>query len=63
MIHLLAELRRSMRTWHLFTGWYEGRRAREGDPQEELSFGIVELSEAFAKNAQECGVFVTGFEG
>ncbi|MCZ7537679.1 MAG: hypothetical protein M5T61_18365 [Acidimicrobiia bacterium] len=25
----------NMRAWHLFTGWYEARRARSGDLQEE----------------------------
>ena len=52
----------SMRAWHLFTGWYEAARARAGDPQEELPFGFVELSETFAKIAQERGFFVTGFD-
>ena len=51
-----------MRAWHLFTGWYEATRARAGDPQEELPFGFVELSETFAKIAQERGFFVTGFD-
>ena len=51
-----------MRAWHLFTGWYEATRARVGDPQEELPFGFVELSETFAKIAQERGFFVTGFD-
>ena len=52
----------SMRAWHLFTGWYEATRARAGDPQEELPFGFVELSDTFAKIAQERGFFVTGFD-
>ena len=51
-----------MRSWHLFTGWYEATRARASDPQEELPFGFVELSETFAKIAQERGFFVTGFD-
>ena len=51
-----------MRAWHLFTGWYEATRARASDPQEELPFGFVELSETFAKIAQERGFFVTGFD-
>ena len=51
-----------MRSWHLFTGWYEATRARANDPQEELPFGFVELSETFAKIAQERGFFVTGFD-
>ena len=51
-----------MRAWHLFTGWYEATRARAGDPQGELPFGFVELSETFAKIAQERGFFVTGFD-
>ena len=52
----------NMRAWHLFTGWYEATRARAGDPQQELPFGFVELSETFAKIAQERGFFVTGFD-
>ena len=52
----------SMRAWHLFTGWYEALRTRAGDPQEELPFGFVELSDTFAKVAQERGFFVTGFD-
>lgn len=52
----------NMRAWHLFTGWYEATRARANDPQEELPFGFVELSETFAKIAQERGFFVTGFD-
>ena len=52
----------NMRAWHLFTGWYEATRARADDPQEELPFGFVELSETFAKIAQERGFFVTGFD-
>ena len=51
-----------MRAWHLFTGWYEATRARADDPQEELPFGFVELSETIAKIAQERGFFVTGFD-
>ena len=51
-----------MRAWHLFTGWYEATRARAADPQEELPFGFVELSETFVKIAQERGFFVTGFD-
>ena len=51
-----------MRAWHLFTGWYEATRARADDPQDELPFGFVELSETFAKIAQERGFFVTGFD-
>ena len=51
-----------MRAWHLFTGWYEATRARPDDPQQELPFGFVELSETFAKIAQERGFFVTGFD-
>ena len=51
-----------MRAWHLFTGWYEATRARADDPQEELPFSFVELSETFAKIAQERGFFVTGFD-
>ena len=51
-----------MRSWHLFTGWYEATRARASDPQDELPFGFVELSETFAKIAQERGFFVTGFD-
>ena len=52
----------NMRAWHLFTGWYEATRARADDPQDELPFGFVELSETFAKIAQERGFFVTGFD-
>ena len=52
----------NMRAWHLFTGWYEATRARAGDPQEELPFGFVELSETFATIAQKRGFFVTGFD-
>ena len=52
----------NMRAWHLFTGWYEATRGRAGDPQQELPFGFVELSETFAKIAQERGFFVTGFD-
>ena len=51
-----------MRAWHLFTGWYEATRARADDPQQELPFGFVELSETFAAIAQERGFFVTGFD-
>ena len=51
-----------MRAWHLFTGWYEATRARPDDPQQELPFGFVELSETFAKIAQARGFFVTGFD-
>ena len=51
-----------MRSWHLFTGWYEATRARANDPQEELPFGFMELSETFAKIAQDRGFFVTGFD-
>ena len=51
-----------MRAWHLFTGWYEATRARADDPQQELPFGFVELSETFAKIARERGFFVTGFD-
>ena len=51
-----------MRSWHLFTGWYEATRTRAHDPQEELPFGFVELSGTFAKIAQERGFFVTGFD-
>ena len=51
-----------MRAWHLFTGWYEATRARADDPQQELPFGFLELSETFAKVAQERGFFVTGFD-
>ena len=51
-----------MRAWHLFTGWYEATRARAADPQEELPFGFVELSETFVKIVQERGFFVTGFD-
>ena len=51
----------TMRAWHLFSGWYEARRTRSGDPQEELPFGFIELSDTFAKIAQERGFFVTGF--
>jgi len=51
----------NMRAWHLFTGWYEARRARTGDLQDELPFGFIEVSDTFAKVAQERGFFVTGF--
>ena len=50
-----------MRVWRLFTGWYDAKRVCAGDSQEELPFGFVELSETFAKIAQERGFFVTGF--
>ena len=52
----------NMRAWHLFTGWYEATRARADDPQQELPFGFVELSETFAMIAQTRGFFVTGFD-
>jgi len=52
----------NMRAWHLFTGWYEARRARSGDIQEELPFGFIEVSDTFAQVAQERGFFVTGFD-
>jgi hypothetical protein len=52
----------NMRAWHLFTGWYEARRARTGDLQDELPFGFIEVSDTFAKVAQERGFFVTGFD-
>jgi hypothetical protein len=52
----------NMRAWHLFTGWYEARRARSGDLQDELPFGFIEVSDTFAKVAQERGFFVTGFD-
>jgi len=52
----------NMRAWHLFTGWYEARRARSGDLQEELPFGFIEVSDTFARVAQERGFFVTGFD-
>jgi hypothetical protein len=52
----------NMRAWHLFTGWYEARRSRTGAPQEELPFGFIEVSDTFAKVAQERGFFVTGFD-
>jgi hypothetical protein len=52
----------NMRAWHLFTGWYEARRTRSGDVQEELPFGFIEVSDTFAQVAQERGFFVTGFD-
>ena len=52
----------NMRAWHLFTGWYEARRSHDGNPQEELPFGFVEMSDTFAKIAQKRGFFVTGFD-
>ena len=51
-----------LRAWHLFTGWYEAKRVRADDPQQELPFGFVELSETFAQIAQQRGFFVTGFD-
>ena len=52
----------NMRAWHLFTGWYEARRARSGELQEDLPFGFIEVSDTFARVAQERGFFVTGFD-
>ena len=52
----------NMRAWHLFTGWYEATRNRADEPQHELPFGFVEVSETFAKIAQERGFIVTGFD-
>lgn len=52
----------NMRAWHLFTGWYEARRGRTGDLQEDLPFGFIEVSDTFARVAQERGFFVTGFD-
>jgi hypothetical protein len=52
----------NMRAWHLFTGWYEARRAHSSDLQEELPFGFIEVSDTFAQVAQERGFFVTGFD-
>ena len=47
--------------WHLFTGWYEAHRARPNDPQHELPFGFIEVSDTFARIAAERGFFATGF--
>lgn len=47
--------------WHLFTGWYEAHRAHPDDPQHELPFGFIEVSETFARIAAERGFFATGF--
>ena len=50
-----------MHAWHLFTGWYEATPTQANEPQQQLPFSFVELSETFAKIAQERGFFVTGF--
>ena len=51
-----------MHAWHLFTGWFEPRRAKGDLRQEELPFTFVEVSDVFRRIAETRGFFVTGFD-
>jgi hypothetical protein len=52
----------TMRSWHLFTGWFEPHKRGADERQEELPFTFIEVSDIFRRVAEKRGFFVTGFD-